>query len=1102
TTSLYSGAPEAALLMGVLDNPASDAAFISTIAGSAEGSGFAGHVAGLTDITGGNNLSASAAMVFLRSNGSGGNVAGLITSDDIGGVVFPEISMWEAAGTFGATDVATVGPDASLWQTSADGLSTVSVVDGTAAGLWGSFATESTGGYSAIGAAYSSATGAFSDDYGYWVNTASDAASTSGVFLTSEKLGTFSGSLYGVDTSVGTWQAEELAFSGTVDGAFLTGSGTLVKGLMGGTGDLGSDVLFMGEYSDPGESALFTADIQGGTADGTVFSGEMTGTFNDGAVDSSVAALYIGPDGEAGYITGDLTGETYEDQEVWLSESGGLTTVEMGTTSVDGADLYSGSPFIDTALDSFSAGGSVDVALDITTTAISGEQWGIWSGTGSGSLSIDGPPSDDWFAVSGGLLGVDVELNWVVPDGLSYAPDVDVNGNTITMGTPGANYQAMTYHGASAELPAAILGYSIEVDYNLMTNDAYSVAEGWWDSFSVSLSDEELWSYELTDPLNEDANLQVGFLWGGTAYSDETTESIVGSETLFMTAPSGAHYLNVYLDTATAPYADTGYGSWGEITINSVTALGGFSILEVTGSKFSDGIAAATIEGSAISAYDIKLYSGNLYGTYDESGEWITAASGAWRIEPLSALAVVGGEAKYYDPFEAEYKMQFVLGTVGSLDDTAEAFVAGEIDHVASSNHNSVFAEEITSFNANDNSATTLEGGAYTGMIVGTDLATSTERGEVDVRLGAIAVTEDGEAGILVGDLSGHSYYEAGLIGASGTTDFIALDSGISIDPALLSSEYVDYGDGLVSSSSLDGSFGAGGTLTVPTDVYTEGGVANWQRIAYTGGEGPATWGVMGGLMGGNFAGATSDDWVVRSGRTLYDSAGSEMFETETRGSEWDELTGRVSGTTFAYGAFADSDVENGTWIAVGETLGNFNSEALSQYEAVTIGSWLETSRFIQMAQSIDGRSALASLRIPFIEVGRVNLEGHIANIDVYMNDVTYFTHPSNPDASPELWGSLDVTGAYNPNAQLPTLGTTVPLSATSGGNVNADFTFRQFDAGGGGTNSWLSTIENGAGTLTGGSYEGGVNFEGAAAGSIDTGTGTFSGTAGGIAGP
>ena len=97
-----------------------------------------------------------------------------------------------------------------------------------------------------------------------------------------------------------------------------------------------------------------------------------------------------------------------------------------------------------------------------------------------------------------------------------------------------------------------------------------------------------------------------------------------------------------------------------------------------------------------------------------------------------------------------------------------------------------------------------------------------------------------------------------------------------------------------------------------------------------------------------------------------------------------------------------------------------------------------------------------------------------------------------NSGGAPQIWATGGVSGTYSANPQGQT-------AAMTGGGLQADFTMKTWQPGTSGQpNKWLSTISNGAGNLSGGSFNGGINFRGAGAGTF--GGGTFGGTAAGVA--
>ncbi|MEK6590919.1 MAG: FecR family protein [Nitrospinota bacterium] len=201
---------------------------------------------------------------------------------------------------------------------------------------------------------------------------------------------------------------------------------------------------------------------------------------------------------------------------------------------------------------------------------------------------------------------------------------------------------------------------------------------------------------------------------------------------------------------------------------------------------------------------------------------------------------------------------------------------------------------------------------------------------------------------------------------------------------------------------------------------------------------------------------------------------------------------------TFSYGAdlSATSPI---TWISVGETPGTSGSPD-STWQANQMNMWIETSKFLTLAgcgsspcnPAPENQSTLQQLNIPSVEVGRATLSGSDKMggkpIHVNMNDVIFFAYSNG--SAPKIWATGNVSGTYDCSACNPT---TVPLS---GSGLEASFKIKVFDTS---TQKWMAEV-NGKGTLSSGSYNGSVKFDGAAAGvNTGPGQGTFSGTAAGV---
>jgi hypothetical protein len=202
----------------------------------------------------------------------------------------------------------------------------------------------------------------------------------------------------------------------------------------------------------------------------------------------------------------------------------------------------------------------------------------------------------------------------------------------------------------------------------------------------------------------------------------------------------------------------------------------------------------------------------------------------------------------------------------------------------------------------------------------------------------------------------------------------------------------------------------------------------------------------------------------------------------------------KLVGSSTGYFADISSSPIPITGISVGETFGTFDPNAYT-WQAISMGVWLETNKFLEMAANEVGRGKLQQLNIPCFEVGRASLSGsgfsEGGSINVNMNDVIFFA--PNTGGQPSIWATNSVGGHYTGNP----INAVVPLN---GDGLSANFGVQHWDTN---NNVWLSRIQNGSGTLNRVDVPGTVtinNFQGAAAGTINQGAGTFSGTGAGIA--
>jgi len=231
--------------------------------------------------------------------------------------------------------------------------------------------------------------------------------------------------------------------------------------------------------------------------------------------------------------------------------------------------------------------------------------------------------------------------------------------------------------------------------------------------------------------------------------------------------------------------------------------------------------------------------------------------------------------------------------------------------------------------------------------------------------------------------------------------------------------------------------------------------------------------------------GLDSDQWIVRLIDEDPPFGVSWVQAYGTRNTVKHELSGKAAG------AWVEFDT---TGVIGGEIKGTFNP---NNWQAVVLGSYLETTQFMTMVGTEVGREQLKQLDIPAVEIGRTSLSYENFSAEtlqsVNMNDVVFFAHSAGAD--PRVFATSDVNGTF---AAPPLPGHSVNLTGAHG--VSADFTINTFGISQ--ATPWDASVRGG-GTYTG---TGGMTttqpiwMEGGAAGEVGT-SNTFTGTAAGVAG-
>lgn len=239
-------------------------------------------------------------------------------------------------------------------------------------------------------------------------------------------------------------------------------------------------------------------------------------------------------------------------------------------------------------------------------------------------------------------------------------------------------------------------------------------------------------------------------------------------------------------------------------------------------------------------------------------------------------------------------------------------------------------------------------------------------------------------------------------------------------------------------------------------------------------------WGVFRGVLTGTFTDGVADHWHVAINGATQTGGFDNIQWVEIEGSQWSGA--EIHGT--ATGAWLD--LENATTGVLGGAVdGVFDpADPKNIWDMVIGGTWLGTERFLDMIAS-SRNAEMDAMGVPRFEVGSTTLSGTDGNLDVQINNMTFFAGAAAQ--KPEIWASGNVTGQY---ADAPAIGTEVLLDGVGFSNVR--FSVERWDGMGG---KWGAEIV-GAGQVSGHS----VTVVGGAAGEVNAAA-SFIGTAAGVAG-
>jgi hypothetical protein len=510
----------------------------------------------------------------------------------------------------------------------------------------------------------------------------------------------------------------------------------------------------------------------------------------------------------------------------------------------------------------------------------------------------------------------------------------------------------------------------------------------------------------------------------------------------------------------------------------------GYWLASVSGNWSDAGEITGSLVGRYLTPTELGTIGGPFYGiSSDSDGTWIGQSIGTYVGRLLQFVSEVDTRIYHWNGTYLIYTdcMDGLMGGADSLWSGSDVKLLGNYSNdpdtgLGTSLDNGIWHSEVHSHNYKTGYNTTYGDlpGAYQGYIGG-----AVENNVIDGNIYAIYIgpsdTSAYPAGILVGGFTGTAYPDIEMWEGQGGIHPVVYLMDVSTSPYNLAANIYQndfWGD---SSSSL--LFSLNNVILI-NYVY-EGEYSFFKPTASA-----IAWGSWQSAMGGSYSGISMNNTWSASVEYSY-SGDTRTGGQELTGTLWSGNT--IKGTTVGYGA--DTDIA-ATWVSVGDVLGTFDP---TTFQIGSVGVGIETNTFLALAATEGGRAKLQALNIPAVQVGMTTLSQGVGEVNglsgVTMSNVSFFA--TSTGGAPSIWATGAVSGNYN--SMTEAWANPVPLA---GGGLTASFGITNWDYSGG---VWGAKV-NGGGTLSGGSYNGNINFRGGAAGTINTDG--FSGTAAGVAKP
>ncbi|MBI9082520.1 MAG: FecR domain-containing protein [Desulfobacterales bacterium] len=399
-----------------------------------------------------------------------------------------------------------------------------------------------------------------------------------------------------------------------------TSSGYL-NGLFGGTASLwsGTDipVTAMGTFGNGGPASVWMTSINSyntnaedsnleyTTYDGGAYEGFVGGTHDHGALDGRFLAVYVDPSGNAGYLSGPLSGTAYADAGMFGMDgvlNRQFVTDQMGIDAAHLDDYWAGDNWGMALSGTLGGSGMVQAGGfdsaggygggwgDFETGAIAGQNWGIFSAEMYGEFT-NPESAATWTSKTGG------------------------------QGTFGGTNPVKTYEG-EYDYTGGTYGY---YDFQYSEDNSYGYVRAYSSDGAGGLPNyyadyDEDGSYSGYD---YDTHTSINGNW-----NDPEDPRYLADLSELSQAPAafGPDYTLEYLNDGIESDNDNGF--W----------------LADTASTWADGKISADVSGRFITMTQMGTLDGELLGTYSGNAEglWEAVSLGTWAGTPLSFASSFG----------------------------------------------------------------------------------------------------------------------------------------------------------------------------------------------------------------------------------------------------------------------------------------------------------------------------------------------------------------------------------------------------------------------------------------------------------------------------